>query len=326
LARHALLREMEPLRTFCEKYGSAPQGGAAPASAGDDDAPLAMPVEGLPVEGVDSNTIGADALAAAAASDTAAASSVVKSEDGRPPLIARSESAIAGAAASAATLPGPKADVLVHRLGTGGAPGSGLSGEALMEEFRKVLKGALSWRPETAQIIYDATGWRKRSDGKVVAPAEWHSVCPSDLRTLAQKLEGHSWFRGHSDDDYVTPTLRENAIFRLYAAMRRCVCVCAQKPSRDACVRTAERAFRCRRCGCDCSCGCCRRVLLLRWHPLLPPPPLPPPPPPLPSPLPPCCHFKLHVARRKYVRSLTVLSAPDAGSRNTRSSRGSRSR
>jgi hypothetical protein len=272
---------MEPLRTFCEKYGSAPQGGAAPASAGDDDAPLAMPVEGLPVEGVDSNTIGADALAAAAASDTAAASSVVKSEDGRPPLIARSESAIAGAAASAATLPGPKADVLVHRLGTGGAPGSGLSGEALMEEFRKVLKGALSWRPETAQIIYDATGWRKRSDGKVVAPAEWHSVCPSDLRTLAQKLEGHSWFRGHSDDDYVTPTLRENAIFRLYAAMRRCVCVCAHKSrrvthdaseppnGRFAAVAAAATAAVAAVVGCYCYGGtlcCCRRRRRRRYR------------------------------------------------------------
>jgi hypothetical protein len=86
-----------------------------------------------------------------------------------------------------------RVDGPTHKLGTGvSEPGEarGLSGEALMlEEFKKIVKGTLSWRPETAQIIYDTTGWRKRSDGKVVALAEWHSVCPSDLRTLAQKLE-----------------------------------------------------------------------------------------------------------------------------------------
>eukprot|EP01043_Picozoa_sp_COSAG02_P059419 COSAG02_NODE_7572_length_2956_cov_1.241862_2_plen_291_part_00 len=101
--------------------------------------------------------------------------------------------------------------------------GTGLSGDELLAQFKRVLKGALSWRPETAVYIYQTTGWRRRSDGVVVAPADWQSVCPSDLRTLGQQLATFSWFRGHPDDDYVTATLRENAIFRLYAAIRKCV-------------------------------------------------------------------------------------------------------
>ena len=189
---------MEPLRLFCEKYGR---------------------MEPSALWSGDSS--GADALAAAAAVKSEPGLTHAHTEtEGRPPLPARSESAVAGAKAGSA-MQGDEREALTHRLGTGGAPASGLAGEELLEQFRKNLKGALSWRPETAGLIFKTTGWRKRSDGQVVPPTPWHSVCPSDLRTLGEALGQYSWFRGHSDDDYVTATLRENAIFRLYAAMRK---------------------------------------------------------------------------------------------------------
>ena len=137
---------------FCKKYGTDMLS-APPAAEG---APMALPLEGaaqVKAEpgGSDGESGAADlAAAAAAAEDTA--------EDAKTtPLIARGVSAVAGAAASAATLPGPGSTGLTHRLGTGGAPGSGLTGEALKEEFRKVLKGTLSWRPETAQVRENKT-------------------------------------------------------------------------------------------------------------------------------------------------------------------------
>ena len=64
--------------------------------------------------------------------------------------------------------PEGKAEQVLHRLGTGGAPMAGLSGDALVQQFTKVVKKALTWRHSAFTEFIEKNGSCPMCDQEIV--------------------------------------------------------------------------------------------------------------------------------------------------------------